>query len=77
MTQGNFLQLVQQKIDTNKDLDQQIKKKEEELEEVVEELPLRLLQQSKEDISKLSDGILNLIDKKNSIKEQIESLVSN
>ena len=40
-TWQNFRQLVQQKINHNKHLDEQIKSKEEELEEVLEELPLK------------------------------------
>lgn len=74
-TSTNFNQTVNSKITANQHIDADIVKMEEELHLVEEELPLRLLQQSKEAATELTKPILDLIDRQNSIKDKIQSMV--
>ncbi|XP_072022975.1 uncharacterized protein [Amphiura filiformis] len=76
MVEGNFLQSISRKVAANKHLQEEISKKEDALEEVMEELPLRLLQQSKEtkEPTDLADHVMDMIEDMNNIKDKIKSL---
>ena len=78
-SKGNFQHLIDSKIRSNQKVEKDIGELEEELDQVLEELPLQLLlqsgQPSKSRSTVIADHVIDLIERKNDIKDKIESLV--
>ena len=72
---NNFEQEITKQLHKNADLERQIQMKQEALEDVLEELPLMMFHFSKESCTNLPEDILDLIEQKNNINDDIESLV--
>ena len=72
---NNFEQEITKQLKRNAELESQIQIKEEEMEDVLEELPLKMFQYSKKSCKNVPEDILDLLEKKNNINDDIESLV--
>ncbi len=73
---NNFEQIINKHLQDNNNIDLEIEKKEEELEDLLEDIPLQLLSESKTDQEiSISPKVINLIGKKNKLQETIKSMV--